>query len=77
VHAKLLVRDEADVAVGSANVDVTSAYWESEALLLVHDPTVARQTLATLEGLLEGSRRVDVAARGWSDQHERRAWLLS
>ncbi|MEW5737723.1 MAG: phosphatidylserine/phosphatidylglycerophosphate/cardiolipin synthase family protein [Myxococcota bacterium] len=75
VHAKLLVRDEAEVAVGSANVDVTSAYWESEALLLVSDEGFARQTLSLLEPLLAGARRVDSSAPEGSLLRVRREWL--
>jgi phosphatidylserine/phosphatidylglycerophosphate/cardiolipin synthase-like enzyme len=75
VHAKLLVRDDSDVAVGSANVDVTSAYWESEALLLVQDAAMARRTLDTVDALLAGARRVDVAAPDWSLQRERREFI--
>ena len=53
VHAKLLVRDDDTVAVGSANTDATSAYWESEAVLVVHDAGFARDTLAQLEPLVD------------------------
>ncbi|MFZ5440601.1 MAG: phospholipase D-like domain-containing protein [Myxococcota bacterium] len=75
VHAKLYVRDEELVAVGSANLDVTSAFWESEALLLVHDAAFARRALSQLEGLFAFSRRVDVTGPGWADTEARREWL--
>lgn len=75
VHAKLYVRDEDTVAVGSANVDVTSAYWESEALLLIHDAEFARQTLASLNALLARSRLVDPLAPSWAHDADRREWL--
>lgn len=75
VHAKLLVRDGADVAIGSANVDVTSAYWESEALLVVHDQGFAQTTLAALAPVLAEARRVDVGTGDWASQHSRREWL--
>lgn len=75
VHAKLLVSDEAQVAVGSANVDVTSAYWESEALLLVEDAGFARETLAQLEPLIATARRVDLSGPDWAPLHVRREWL--
>jgi phosphatidylserine/phosphatidylglycerophosphate/cardiolipin synthase-like enzyme len=61
--------------VGSANLDVTSAYWESEALVLVHDAGLARQTLAQIDGLLAHSRRVDVHGPAWADAESRREWL--
>lgn len=75
VHAKLYVRDDDLVAVGSANLDVTSAYWESEALLLVHDEGFARRALGQLDGLLAFSRRVDPTGPGWGDTEARREWL--
>jgi phosphatidylserine/phosphatidylglycerophosphate/cardiolipin synthase-like enzyme len=75
VHAKLLVRDEVEVAIGSANVDVTSAYWESEVLLIVEDARFATQTLTHLDALLAQARRVDLASEGWRKEAVRRAWL--
>jgi phosphatidylserine/phosphatidylglycerophosphate/cardiolipin synthase-like enzyme len=75
VHAKLYIRDADLVASGSANLDVTSAYWESEALVLVHDAGLARRTLAQIDGMLAHSRRVDVHGPAWADAESRREWL--
>lgn len=75
VHAKLLVRDEDAVAVGSANADATSAYWESEAVLLVHDAGFAKSVLAELEPLLTTARPVDLRTAGWKEVEARREWL--
>lgn len=75
VHAKLLIRDEADVALGSANLDVTSAYWESESVLLVEDAGLARSALALVEPLIQGGRRVDLSSDHWLKDAARRAWL--
>ncbi len=75
VHAKLMVRDEDTVAVGSANADVTSAYWESEAVLLVHDVGFAKSVLAELEPLLVAARPVDLRKAGWKEVEARRDWL--
>jgi phosphatidylserine/phosphatidylglycerophosphate/cardiolipin synthase-like enzyme len=75
VHAKLLLVDEEVVAVGSANVDVTSAYWESEALLIVHDVGFAARTAAELEPWLATARRVDPGEGSWGRDAARRAWL--
>lgn len=75
VHAKLLIRDEADVAIGSANLDVTSAYWESESVLLVEDAGFARSALALVEPLIQGGRRVDLSSEHWLKDAARRAWL--
>jgi cardiolipin synthase len=75
VHAKLLVRDEDLTAVGSANVDVTSAYWESEALLVVQGADFARSALAQIEPLLAQARRVDLSDERWARETPRRNWL--
>lgn len=75
VHAKLLVRDEDLTAVGSANVDVTSAYWESEALLVVQGDEFARSALGQIEPLLAQARRVDLSDERWARETPRRNWL--
>ncbi len=75
VHAKLMVRDEDTVAVGSANTDVTSAYWESEAVLVVHHPDFAKSTLQELQLLLTAARPVDLRTGSWKEVAARREWL--
>ncbi|MDP1829516.1 MAG: phosphatidylserine/phosphatidylglycerophosphate/cardiolipin synthase family protein [Archangium sp.] len=75
VHAKLMVRDDDAVVVGSANTDVTSAYWESEAMLVVHDAGFARTTLAELEPLMTAGRPVDLRVGSWKEDEARREWL--
>jgi cardiolipin synthase len=75
VHAKLLVCDTKAVAVGSANLDVTAAYWESEALLVVHDTPFAERMLMALEPLLARSHRIDRQDSRWRAEAEQRAWV--
>lgn len=75
VHAKVFVRDDDAVAVGSANTDVTSAYWESEATLVVHDRAFTRAALDALEGLMQAARPVDLSSDSWLDVQGRREWL--
>ncbi|QSQ25895.1 hypothetical protein JY651_13600 [Pyxidicoccus parkwayensis] len=75
VHAKLLVCDTTTVAVGSANLDVTAAYWESEALLVVQDMPFAERMLAALAPLLTRSRRIDREDSRWRAEAEQRAWM--
>jgi phosphatidylserine/phosphatidylglycerophosphate/cardiolipin synthase-like enzyme len=75
VHAKILVRDGEEAAVGSANFDVTSAYWESEALLVVDEPVTVRLLLAQLEPLLALARNANRADERWQHQAEQRARL--
>lgn len=75
VHAKVFVRDDDAIAVGSANVDVTSAYWESEATLQVHDRGFTRAALDELEVLFRAARPVDLSSGSWSEVRARREWL--
>lgn len=75
VHAKLYLADEARVLVGTANLDVTSGYWESEALVAVEDAAFTRAAQAAVERLLATSRRVDPDAPAWARAAARRAWL--
>lgn len=75
VHAKVLVRDGEEAAVGSANFDVTSAYWESEAILVVEDAAAVTELLAQIEPLLASARRSNPADERWQRQAERRALL--
>ena len=75
VHAKILVRDGQEAAVGSANFDVTSAYWESEALLVIDEPTMVAHLLAQLEPLLASARTTNPADEQWQREAEQRARL--
>ncbi|MCP3061551.1 phosphatidylserine/phosphatidylglycerophosphate/cardiolipin synthase family protein [Myxococcus sp. K38C18041901] len=75
VHAKVLVCDTRAVAVGSANLDVTAAYWESEALLVVEDTPFTERMLAALDALFATSRRIDRQDPRWRDEVEQRAWV--
>jgi cardiolipin synthase len=75
VHAKLYARDDELVLLGSANLDVTSSYWESELLISVHDPHFAREVGALVSGLLATSRPVDPTSPHWAERSARRAWL--
>ncbi|MCB9744153.1 MAG: phosphatidylserine/phosphatidylglycerophosphate/cardiolipin synthase family protein [Alphaproteobacteria bacterium] len=75
VHAKLVCVDGQRLSVGSANLDVTAAYWESEALLLLEHPPSVQAVEAQLEALLERSLRVDPADPLWQQRAARRGWL--
>lgn len=75
VHAKLLSADGARCIVGSANLDLTSAYWESELALLVEEPPLVRDLEARIEARLAHSVRLDPADPAWREQARRRAWM--
>jgi phosphatidylserine/phosphatidylglycerophosphate/cardiolipin synthase-like enzyme len=62
-------------AVGSANLDVTAGYWESELLLVVEDETVTRAVQARFEQLIAGSYRVDRNDPAWRRRADLREWM--
>ena len=75
VHAKVVCADRSMCAVGSANLDITASYWESEALLVIEDPEVARSLATQLEPLFESALRVDRTDPHWTELTARRARL--
>lgn len=75
VHAKVMSADGARCAVGSANFDVTSAYWESELMLVVEDDTVAGAVERRIDELLATSSRVDRDDPLWRERARRRRWM--
>ncbi|MCB9540085.1 MAG: phosphatidylserine/phosphatidylglycerophosphate/cardiolipin synthase family protein [Myxococcales bacterium] len=75
VHAKLVCVDGARLTVGSANLDITAGYWESEALVSIeHAPTVARAR-EVIDGWLRGGLRHDPGDPGWQARAARRGWI--
>ncbi len=75
VHAKVVSVDGRAFAIGSANLDITAGYWESEALLVVEHAPRAAALEDQLDALLERSLRVDPEDPAWRIRAERRAWL--
>jgi phosphatidylserine/phosphatidylglycerophosphate/cardiolipin synthase-like enzyme len=75
VHAKALSADGSVCAVGSANLDLTGSYWESELLLVVEDEPLARAFEDTVGALMAGSVRVDRDDPAWQRLARRREWL--
>jgi len=75
VHAKAVSVDGRMCAVGSANLDVTSCYWEDELMVLVEDEAVTRAVEARFDELLAGSERFDRADPRWQRQAELRRWM--
>lgn len=75
VHAKAMSADGLRCAVGSANLDVTAAYWESELLLVVEDGALARSFEAKLDALMAGSTAVRRDDPAWRELAEGRAWM--
>lgn len=75
VHAKAMSADGRVCALGSANLDITAGYWESELLLVVEDAGIAAGFEARVEALLAGSRRVDRSDPEWRRRAESREWM--
>ncbi len=75
VHAKLVCADGAVTAVGSANLDITAGYWESEALLVIEDAPASASVEAELDAIFAASTRLDPADPAFRDRLAPRAWL--
>jgi cardiolipin synthase len=75
VHAKAVSADGEICAVGSANLDATGSYWESEVLLLVEDAPIAARFEADADRLIASSVRVDRDDPEWQRLARGREWL--
>jgi len=75
VHAKVMSADGRRCAVGSANLDITASYWESELMLLVEDAAIASGCEARLDALMAGSTQVRRDDLAWQQLAQRRAWM--
>lgn len=75
VHAKCLSADGQRFTVGSANLDITAAYWESEVVLLVEDEGETARLDLQLDELFAGSPRVEPDDPRWQQRARSRAWI--
>lgn len=75
VHAKVMSADGRICAVGSANLDITAGYWESELLLLVDDAAITQALESRIEELIAESVRVDRNDAEWQRATRHRAWM--
>ena len=75
VHAKVVSVDGRVCSVGSANLDVTASYWETELLLVVEDSAVAGALESRIDQLLARSPQVDRNDPGWRSLAKRREWM--
>jgi cardiolipin synthase len=75
VHAKAMSVDGLRCAVGSANMDITASYWESELLLVVEDDALARGFETQIESLIAGSTLLNRHDPVWQQLAKRRAWM--
>lgn len=75
VHGKVMSVDGRVCAVGSANLDITAGYWESEGLLIVEDEAATARLDAEIAALLADSKLLDRDDPAWRRQAEQRAWI--
>ncbi len=73
VHAKLMSVDGRVCTVGSANLDATASFWESEANVVVEDPAFTCALEAELRELIAGSFALDPRSDYWARERAQRA----
>jgi len=73
VHAKLVSVDGLVTSIGSANLDATASFWESEANVVVQDAEFASGVEATLQKLIDGSVELDPESEYWKRERAQRA----
>jgi phosphatidylserine/phosphatidylglycerophosphate/cardiolipin synthase-like enzyme len=73
VHAKLVSVDGLVTSIGSANLDATASFWESEANIVVQDAKFAGGVEARLQKLIDGSVELDPESDYWKRERAQRA----
>ncbi len=75
VHAKIMSADGRACVVGSANMDITAGYWESELMLVVPDAATATALETRIDALIAGSMRIERDNPQWQALARRREWM--
>jgi phosphatidylserine/phosphatidylglycerophosphate/cardiolipin synthase-like enzyme len=73
VHAKLVSVDGKVTSIGSANLDATASFWESEANIVVQDSAFTASVEAILQELIDGSVELDPESDYWKRERAQRA----
>jgi phosphatidylserine/phosphatidylglycerophosphate/cardiolipin synthase-like enzyme len=73
VHAKLVSVDGRVTSIGSANLDATASFWESEANIVVQDAEFASGVEFMLQKLIDGSVQLDPESEYWKRERAQRA----
>ncbi len=73
VHAKIVSVDGLVTSIGSANLDATASYWESEANVVVQDAEFASAVELELQKLIDGSAAIDPDSEYWKRERAQRA----
>ncbi|MEZ4426403.1 MAG: phosphatidylserine/phosphatidylglycerophosphate/cardiolipin synthase family protein [Nannocystaceae bacterium] len=73
VHAKVMTVDGKLASVGSANLDATASFWESEANVVIEDPQVVAQLEGALMEMIDRSLAIDRTSEYWRREAAQRA----
>lgn len=73
VHAKVVSVDGQMTSIGSANLDVTASFWESEANIVVEDAAFAAGVEQQLSEMIAGSLKLDPESDYWKQERAQRA----
>ena len=73
VHAKVMSVDGVVTSIGSANLDATASFWESEANVVVQDERFATEVEAALRRLIDASLELDPESEPWKSERAQRA----
>lgn len=73
VHAKLVTVDGRACSIGSANLDATASFWESEANVVIEDREFCRALEQQLRELIDGSFALDPLSEYWQRERAQRA----
>lgn len=73
VHAKIVSVDGLVISIGSANLDATASFWESESNVVAQDPELARSVEALLQDWIDGSVALDPQSEYWKRERAQRA----
>ncbi|PRQ07714.1 phospholipase D-like domain-containing protein [Enhygromyxa salina] len=76
VHAKLVTVDGRLASIGSANLDATASFWESEANVVVQDASFTSELEEQLRVLIAGSAPLDPESDYWRSERAKRAVVL-
>jgi phosphatidylserine/phosphatidylglycerophosphate/cardiolipin synthase-like enzyme len=73
VHAKIVSVDGRYCSIGSANLDETASFWESEAIVVIEDAAFAARLEHQLGSLIDASLAVDTESEYWKKERVERA----
>jgi phosphatidylserine/phosphatidylglycerophosphate/cardiolipin synthase-like enzyme len=73
VHAKMMSVDGTVASIGSANLDATASFWESEANVVVQDAAFVSELERTLVAMIAASYRIDPHSAYWLGERAQRA----